>query len=55
MTPHDEIRQAVRRFAAEQIAPHAAEWDRNKTFPREALKGLAEMGLMGVAVPVWPA
>src|SRR3954469_16275115 len=47
---HEEIRQAVRRFAAEQIAPHAARWDRDKEFPREALKGLAEMGLYGVAI-----
>src|SRR5262245_2364243 len=48
---HEEIRQAVRRFASEQIAPHAAAWDRDKTFPKQALKGLAELGLMGVAVP----
>jgi butyryl-CoA dehydrogenase len=47
---HEDIRQAVRRYAAEQIAPHAAQWDREKTFPREALKGLAEMGLYGVAI-----
>jgi butyryl-CoA dehydrogenase len=47
---HEEIRQAVRRFAAEQIAPHAARWDREKEFPREALKGLAAMGLYGVAI-----
>ena len=49
--PLEEIRQAVRRFAAEQLAPHAARWDREKEFPREALKGLAAMGLYGVAVP----
>ncbi len=48
--PLDEIRQAVRRFAAEQIAPNAAGWDRDKEFPREALKGLAAMGLYGVAI-----
>jgi butyryl-CoA dehydrogenase len=47
---HEEIRQAVRRFAAEQIAPHAARWDREKEFPGEALKGLAAMGLYGVAI-----
>ena len=34
---HEEIREAVRRFTAEQIAPHAARWDRDKEFPREAL------------------
>jgi alkylation response protein AidB-like acyl-CoA dehydrogenase len=47
---HEEIRQAVRRYAMEQIAPHAARWDREKEFPRAALKGLAEMGLAGVAI-----
>src|SRR5262245_22964893 len=47
----EEIRDAVRRYAAERIAPHAARWDRDKEFPRDALKGLAEMGLYGVAVP----
>ena len=48
---HEQIRDAVRRFAEEQIAPHAARWDREKEFPREALKGLAGMGLYGVAIP----
>src|SRR5438094_4990461 len=47
---HDEIREAVRRYAREQLAPHAARWDRDKEFPREALKGLAAMGLYGVAI-----
>jgi alkylation response protein AidB-like acyl-CoA dehydrogenase len=45
------IRETVRRFAAEQLAPHAARWDRDKEFPREALNGLAAMGLYAVAVP----
>ena len=48
--PAEEIRQAVRRFAREQLVPHAARWDRDKEFPREALKGLAAMGLFGVAI-----
>ena len=48
--PADEIRQAVRRYAREQLAPNAAKWDQEKTFPREALKGLGEMGLYGVAI-----
>src|SRR5437870_13811660 len=47
---HEEIRDAVRRFAREQIAPHAARWDREKAFPREAVAGLAAMGLNGVAI-----
>jgi alkylation response protein AidB-like acyl-CoA dehydrogenase len=47
---HEQLRDAVRRFAAEQLAPNAPAWDRDKHFPREQLKGLAQMGLMGVAI-----
>src|SRR2546426_10580475 len=48
---YDDIREAVRRYAREQLAPNAARWDRDKEFPREALKGLAAMGLYGIAIP----
>ena len=51
MSDHSEIREAVRRFAREQLAPNAARWDREREFPREALKGLAAMGLYGIAIP----
>ena len=46
-----EIRALARRFADEQIAPHAAEWDRGHVFPRELFAELGELGLMGVCVP----
>src|SRR3954463_2412112 len=49
--PAEEIRQAVRRFARERLLPNAARWDRERQFPREALQGLGEMGLFGVAIP----
>jgi alkylation response protein AidB-like acyl-CoA dehydrogenase len=45
------VRDSVRAFAREQLAPHAAQWDRDATFPRDALAGLAGMGLMGICVP----
>ncbi|HSD54551.1 MAG TPA: acyl-CoA dehydrogenase [Burkholderiales bacterium] len=45
------IRDSVRAFARERLAPFAAEWDRNATFPRETLAEMARMGLMGVCVP----
>jgi alkylation response protein AidB-like acyl-CoA dehydrogenase len=48
---HAEIREAVRRFSAEQLVPNAARWDREREFPREALKGLAALGLYAVAIP----
>ena len=44
------IRDSVRAYAREQLAPHAAQWDREARFPREALAGLGRMGLFGVAV-----
>jgi len=45
------VRDSVRAFARERLAPQAAQWDRDGTFPREALAGLAGMGLMGICVP----
>jgi alkylation response protein AidB-like acyl-CoA dehydrogenase len=46
-----EIKTLTREFAAAEIEPHAAEWDREHRFPRELYDGLAELGLMGVCVP----
>jgi alkylation response protein AidB-like acyl-CoA dehydrogenase len=46
-----EIQTLTREFAQQEIEPHAAEWDRNHTFPREVFAKLAELGLMGACVP----
>jgi len=45
------MRDSVRAFAAERLAPHAPQWDRDCTFPREQLREMAAMGLLGVTVP----
>ena len=45
------IRDSVRRFAQEALIPYAAGWDREQIFPRDALRGLAALGLYGVCVP----
>ncbi|WP_341646204.1 acyl-CoA dehydrogenase [Thauera sp. SDU_THAU2] len=45
------VRDSMRAFAQERLAPFAAEWDRKHTFPREALKELAELGALGMVVP----
>ena len=45
------IRDSMRAFAQERLAPFAADWDRNHTFPAEALKELGELGAMGMVVP----
>jgi alkylation response protein AidB-like acyl-CoA dehydrogenase len=46
-----DIRELARRFADEEVAPHAATWDREHHFPAEALADLGELGLLGVCVP----
>ena len=45
------IQQTARQYVAEKITPFAAGWDRNKTFPRDALNGLAQLGFYGMLVP----
>src|SRR6478609_3559224 len=45
------IRDAVRAFAQAELWPHAAQWDRDHTFPREAHQGLAALGAYGICVP----
>jgi butyryl-CoA dehydrogenase len=52
LNPDQEmIRDAVRDFAREQLWPHAARWDREHVFPREAHQGLAALGAYGICVP----
>ena len=48
---HLLIQAMVREFAAAEIAPIAAEIDRNHRFPEELIPKLAEVGLMGVSFP----
>jgi len=45
------IRETARSYASEHIAPFAAQWDRDATFPVEALSGLAKLGFFGMLVP----
>ncbi len=45
------IRDTLRAFARAELAPHAAAWDREHAFPREALRALGGLGAMGVVVP----
>jgi alkylation response protein AidB-like acyl-CoA dehydrogenase len=45
------IRDTLCAFARERLAPNAAQWDRESTFPREALAELAALGVWGMAVP----
>ena len=45
------IRQTARDFAQTELKPNAAAWDRDASFPREALDRLGKLGFMGMLVP----
>src|SRR5262249_30781920 len=52
LTPEQRAIQTLAREVAEsEIAPHAAEWDREHGFPGSLLTRLADVGLLGVCVP----
>jgi hypothetical protein len=46
-----QIRDTLRAFARDELAPHAAAWDRDHTFPRDALRALGALGVLGIVVP----
>src|SRR3954471_19938831 len=48
---HELLRDTVRQFALEKVAPVAEELDREKRFPYELVAELAELGLMGMTIP----
>ena len=41
----------ARQFAHTELAPHAAEWDREAIFPREAIAQAGELGFCGLYAP----
>ncbi|MFM0626317.1 acyl-CoA dehydrogenase family protein [Paraburkholderia xenovorans] len=48
---HLMVRDALRTFVREAITPHAAAWDRERTFPKDVHRQLAGLGAYGVLVP----
>ena len=48
---HQMVRDAVRTFVREAVTPYAAQWDRERTFPKDVHRQLAELGAYGVLVP----
>lgn len=42
------IQDMAQRFAADELAPHAAQWDEKKHFPVDVIKKSAELGLAGI-------
>ncbi|GGI08827.1 acyl-CoA dehydrogenase family protein [Egicoccus halophilus] len=50
-TELDALRQTVRDFCDAEIRPHARQRDREESYPAELLPGLAELGILGAAIP----
>jgi alkylation response protein AidB-like acyl-CoA dehydrogenase len=48
---HRAVQDAVRAYVQERVAPQAAAWDKSHHFPQDELRGLADLGCYGVAVP----
>jgi len=45
------IQEAAQQFAREQLAPFAAQWDKEARFPKEAITQLGELGFLGMLLP----
>lgn len=48
---HEQFRRSVRDFAEKEIAPHAAQWDRDHHFPIDVVQQMGDLGLMGLTAP----
>ena len=48
---HEAFRRVVREFAEKEIAPHAARWDEEHSFPVETVRAMGELGLFGLVFP----
>ncbi len=46
-----ELQRVARDFAQREIAPHVAEYDREERFPREIVRKMGALGLMGGVIP----
>jgi butyryl-CoA dehydrogenase len=48
---HEEFRRSVREFAEAEIAPHAAQWDKDHHFPVDVVQKMGKLGLFGLTAP----
>jgi acyl-CoA dehydrogenase len=48
---HEDFRQVIREFLAKDVVPHFREWERAGCLPREFLRRLGELGVLGMQVP----
>jgi citronellyl-CoA dehydrogenase len=48
---HQQFRNTVRQFCERELAPHAAEWERDELFPNWVFKRAGELGILGAHYP----
>src|SRR4051812_9665294 len=48
---HEEFRGSVREFAEAEIAPYAAQWDKDHHFPIDTVQQMGKLGLFGLTAP----
>ena len=48
---HEELRESVRRFVTNEIAPHVDQWEESREFPRELFARCGELGFLGLKFP----
>jgi acyl-CoA dehydrogenase len=49
---HEGLRTGIRRFVADELRPHASDWEAAQWFPNEVFQRMAELGLLGLKYPV---
>ena len=48
---HEMLRDTLRRFIADQVLPHADAWEQAGCVPREVLREMGQLGLLGIRFP----
>lgn len=48
---HKILAKTIKNFAQKELTPNAALWDREHIYPKEAIKAMGDLGLMGIFIP----
>src|SRR3954453_19507823 len=48
---HEELRDSIRRFVANELRPHAREWEDARWFPNDVFTRMGELGFLGLKYP----
>ncbi|MDX6641503.1 MAG: citronellyl-CoA dehydrogenase, partial [Solirubrobacteraceae bacterium] len=48
---HEELRESIRRFVANELRPHAREWEDARWFPNEVFGRMGGLGFLGLKYP----